>query len=246
MHVLHLLANQRPHHIQFFSRNFKHKFVVDLQGHARFQFPLTESGVNANHGDLNEIGGGALQRRVDGGALGESAKVGIFAVDVGNGADATEESFDFAFAADFFERGVNEFAHAGIFFEISVNELLAFGGRDAETLCKSASGEAVDDAEVDDFGLAAMIRRDHQRRHAEDLRSGERVNVVTASVGFEQQRVTGIVRQQAQFNLRIVGGEQHMAGFGGERRANFATEFGADGNVLQIGVGGVETAGGGS
>src|SRR5579872_3647761 len=126
MDILHVLTNQRPHHVQLSFGDFEYKLVVDLQSHAGFEFALPQGGVNANHGDLYEIGGSALQRRVDGGALGKSAKVGVLAVDVGNGAHAAEESLDFAFAADFFERRINEFAYARIFFEISVDELLAF------------------------------------------------------------------------------------------------------------------------
>ena len=91
-----------------------------------------------------------------------------------------------------------------------------------------------------------MIGGDHERRNAEDLRGGERVNVVAAAVGFDQQRVVREVREQAQFDLRIVGGEQNVAGFGDEGGANAAPEFGADGNVLQIRIRGRETSGGGS
>src|SRR5579863_983042 len=161
MDIFHVLADERAHDVNFFFGNFEDQFVVDLQGHARFEFALAERDVNANHGDLDEIGGGALQGGVDGGALGESAKVGVFAVDVRNGANPTKESLDFSFAADLFESRVNKFAHARIFFKIGVDELLAFGGSNAEALRESESGEAIDDAEVDDFGLATMIRSDH-------------------------------------------------------------------------------------
>ena len=82
-----------------------------------------------------------------------------------------------------------------------------------------------------------MIGGDHQRRHAEDLRSGESVNVIAAAVGFHQQRIFREVGQQAQFDLRIVRGQQHVAGFDGEGGANLAAQFGADGNILQIRIG---------
>ena len=88
--------------------------------------------------------------------------------------------------------------------------------------------------------------RDHERRNAEDLRGGERVDVVAAAVGFDQQRIAREVSEQAQFDLRIIGGEQDVAGFGDEGGANAASEFGADGNVLQIGIGGGKPSGGGS
>ena len=69
------------------------------------------------------------------------------------------------------------------------------------------------------------------------------MDVVAAAEGLDQQRVAREVRQQAQFDLRIVGGEQDVAGFGDEGGANSRAEFGADGNVLQIGIGRGEAAG---
>ena len=68
--------------------------------------------------------------------------------------------------------------------------------------------------------------------------------VVAATVGLDQQRIFGKMRQQAQLDLRVVGGQQHVAGFSDERGANFAAEFGADGNVLQVGIVRREPAGG--
>ena len=50
--------------------------------------------------------------------------------------------------------------------------------------------------------------------------------------------------QQAQFDLRVVGGEQLRAGGGGEGGANLAAQLGAGGNVLQIWIDGGEAAGG--
>ena len=60
-------------------------------------------GVDADHGELDEVGGGALQRRVDGGALGEAALVGVAGLDVRDGADAAEGGADGLRAADLIE-----------------------------------------------------------------------------------------------------------------------------------------------
>ena len=94
-----------------------------------------------------------MQRGVDGGAFGEAALVGVLAVDVGDGADAAEEGFYFQVAAGFFESFVDEGADAFVFFEIVCDELFGFGGLDAEILREAEGRQAVDDAEVDDFGL---------------------------------------------------------------------------------------------
>ena len=84
------------------------------------------------------------------------------------------------------------------------------------------------------FAWPAMVGSDHKRRNPEDLRGGQGVNVVAAAVCFDQQRIAGEVREQAEFDLRIIGGEQDVAGLGDEGGANVAPEFGANGNVLQI------------
>ncbi len=50
------------------------------------------------------------------------------------------------------------------------------------------------------------------------------------------------VRQQAQFDLRVIGSQQHVARFRDESGTDAASEFGADRNILQIGVRGGQTA----
>ena len=53
------------------------------------------------------------------------------------------------------------------------------------------------------------------------------------------------VGEDPQLDLRVVGGEQDATGRRDERGSNPTTLFGADRDVLQIGVGGREPAGGG-
>ena len=80
-----------------------------------------DGGVDAEHGELDEVGGGALQRRVDGGAFGEAAHVGVARLDVGDGADAAEVGADGLFAADGFERLVDEALDAGVALEVGLD-----------------------------------------------------------------------------------------------------------------------------
>ena len=47
----------------------------------------------------------------------------------------------------------------------------------------------------------------------------------------------GHMRRQPQFDLAVIGREQHVAGLGDERIADLAAEFGADRDVLQVGIG---------
>ena len=90
MDVFHLIAHEGAYCIDFFFRYFKDQFVVDLQCHARLQSLFAQSGIDADHGDLDKVRGRALQRRVYGSALGKTTLIGVFAVDVGDGAHAAE------------------------------------------------------------------------------------------------------------------------------------------------------------
>src|SRR5260370_21740057 len=104
-----------------------------------------------------------------------------------------------------------------------------------------------------------MIGGDDQRRRAENLRGREGMNVVAAAVGFDQQGIFAEMSQKAQLDLGIIRGEQYVAWLNGECSANLAAKLGADGNVLQVGIGrrepsrsgpglpegGVQAAGGG-
>lgn len=71
---------------------------------------------------------------------------------------------------------------------------------------------------------------------AEDLGSGFAVNVYAFAKCFLQKFDVGNGREQAQFNLRIVGCYQLAAGSGDETFAEFASDWRAYRNVLQVGV----------
>src|SRR5689334_6136632 len=60
VHVFHVFANQGSHDLQLVLRNFKNQLVVDLKGHSRLKSPFTNSRINSDHGDLDEVGGSAL------------------------------------------------------------------------------------------------------------------------------------------------------------------------------------------
>ena len=49
------------------------------------------------------------------------------------------------------------------------------------------------------------------------------MDVVAAAVGFDQQRIAREVGEQAEFDLRVVGGQQNVAGFGDEGGADAAS-----------------------
>ena len=215
---------------------------MNLQDHAGLELAPGEFAVDGDHGQLDEVGGGALQRRVDGGALGKAALIGVAALDVGDGTDAAEERAHAALAARGFKGLFDEFLDARIAREVAVDVGARLLLRNAQLRGQAEGRDAIDDAEVDGLGAIARLLVHLVERHAEDLAGGEGVDVFVALVSAHQQRVTREVGQKAQFDLGIIGGKQLCAGRGGEGGANLAAQLGADGNVLQIRIDGGEPA----
>ena len=61
--------------------------------------------------------------------------------------------------------------------------------------------------------------------------------------GCLELRDVGDMGQQAQFDLAVIGADQFVALGGDESLADAPAFLGADGNVLQIGIGGGEPPG---
>src|SRR4051795_1219667 len=77
--------------VQLGGRAFEYELVVDLEEHGGLVFAGGQGGGDANHGELDHIGGSALERGIHRGAFGEAARVRVTAVDIGYRAFAAEE-----------------------------------------------------------------------------------------------------------------------------------------------------------
>ncbi len=137
MHILHAVGDQPPHGVHFILGYFEDQFVVHLEQHSGAQLALAQLGVNANHGNLDEVGGSSLQRRVHRGALGKAAQVAVLAVDVGDGTHAPKQRCHFLIAARLVQGCVDEAAHPAVLLEIGIDEALGFLGVNAELLRQS-------------------------------------------------------------------------------------------------------------
>ena len=104
-------------------------------------------------------------------------------------------------------------------------------------------GDAVDDAEVDRLGAAPHVRVHAFDRHAEHLGRGHRVDVEPVLERFHELRDVGHVREHAELDLAVVGGDELVPLVGDEGAADRAAFLGADRDVLQVRLGGGEPAG---
>ena len=129
--------------------------------------------------------------------------------------------------------------------EIAVHILLGFLDGDSDILGQGEGGNAVNDAKIYRFRASPHAGGHLLHRYAEDLGGGEGVDILSGAEAVDHGLVPGHVGQQAQLDLGVVGVHQHLSGGCGEHLPQLRPQLGADGDVLQIGLGGAEPPGGG-
>lgn len=133
------------------------EFVVDLEEHACLEVFLGEELVDADHGEFDHFGGGALDGEVDGGAFGVVADGLVVGEEVWGLAAAAAEGADVALLASVLDGAFHGFADGGVFAEVGLDDVVGFFDGDVEALGEAEGRDAVDDAEVDHFGGAAHV-----------------------------------------------------------------------------------------
>ena len=113
---------------------------------------------------------------------------------------------------------------------------------DAQLLRESERRQAINDAEINGLRGAAVFRRLRERSDAENLLCRARMDVFAIPERVDQHGIFRKVRHDAQFDLRVVGGEQYVALFCHKSSANFAAQLRSNGNILQIRIAGAQPA----
>ena len=115
--------------------------------------------VDIDHGDLGDVGGGALNRHVDRHALGCGSVEASARTDVRQLAPPAGQCLGVALAPRFFFHRIDVVPDSRVLAEVEFDELLSLRagqiGLHGHTVC----AEAVDDAEIQDLGDAALLRR---------------------------------------------------------------------------------------
>ncbi len=196
--------------------------------------------VQANHGHLDNVGRRALDGVIDRLALGALHGLAVGAahwrLEDGEVAAAAEERLHVAVGASLVARLIQVALDAGELGKVLLDERLRLAQRQAALARQTEGTHAIDQPKVDPLGEVALILTDALRRDAiDDCRCG-RVDVLLLAKGVEHCRILGDVGQDAQFNLRVVGRQEHPARVADEATPDLLADFAADGDVLQVGV----------
>src|SRR5712691_4556262 len=114
------------------GRYLKYKLVMDLQDHARGKPPLLQSAGDADHRDLDQVCGGALEGGVGGGTLAERSDVVVAVLELRYVAPSSEQCLDIPLLARLGHGTIEPRPDAGEAGEVLLDEPLRVILRDAE------------------------------------------------------------------------------------------------------------------
>ena len=114
----------------------------------------------------------------------------------------------------------------------------------AKILRERVFAHTVEYAEVDSLCSLAKLGSNLLGRHLEDSRGGHRVYILTRKEGVYHILVARDMRENSQLYLRVIGIDKHVIlALRNEIFSEYSAKLGADGNVLQIRLGGRKSAG---
>ena len=218
------------------SGRLEQQLVMDLQQHAGVQPFAGEGGGDAGHRALDDVGGRALQRRVDRLPLGAGAARRVGVADPRDEAFAPEDRLDIAGAPAIGLDPLHIGADRRETVEIGADIGPRLALRHADLRSQAKGADAVDDAEIDRLRPPPRIGVHLGERHAEHLARGQRVNVDPVAEGLLQLGHVGDMGGEPQLDLAVIGRQQQMPGLGDKGAADAAAFLGADRDVLQVGV----------
>ena len=121
--------------------------------------------------------------------------------------------------------------------EIVLNELPRLVLRYGQVFGKSEAADAVNYAEVDGFCVTPLRRRNLAHGDAEDLRSGDCVDIVVVIERLDELLVAAHMSKQAKFDLRIVRAHEHATVAGDKRTLYVLCLVASCRDILKIGIG---------
>src|SRR5262249_1990624 len=121
--------------------------------------------------------------------------------------------------------------------EVGIDKASRLVARDMQSLGKANSAHPIQDTEVDRFRQPPHLGGNVLLGDAMNLHRNGGVNVLVVSEGLAHRLIAGKMSEQAQLNLRVIGGQKSPTLLRQKRLANLLPHFSTDRNVLQIGIG---------
>src|SRR5205807_1836233 len=154
-YAAHLALHQLARLLHLGRGTLEQQLVVDREDQPRGEPVARERVLAADHCELEDVGGGALDDGVDGQAFAKRPHLVVASLELGDLAAPVPERLHVALLAGARDRVLDERGHAREALEVGVDELLCVLARDVEAVGEAVVGEPVDDAEVDHLGLRA-------------------------------------------------------------------------------------------
>ena len=181
---------------------------MHLQQHLALELPLFHFGAETVHGDLDDVGGCALHRRVDGHALSCLPNANVGRLEFGHITAASQQGLDVAKLSPLLQRFVHVAADLRVARPVQLDELGGLGLRQSRIACQAVAAHPVEHTKVDGLGQAPGVGVHLLDGHSHDLGGGGGVDVLTRFERGDKALLLGHVGQQPQLYLRVVGGEE--------------------------------------
>src|SRR5262249_43150026 len=121
---------------------------MHLEQHARIELRPAKSGRHSYHCPLYDVGGGALDRRVDGSTFHEATPRRVLIHDPRHMATPPEKRRHIALSPRRFLGSLHVVANAGISDEIGIDVALGLALRNSQLLAQPKGRNAIDDPEI--------------------------------------------------------------------------------------------------
>ena len=156
-HRLHLMLHQLLYLLNLLPRNIEEELVVHLQRHSRLKLFFPETAVDADHGNLDQVRRGTLQRSIHRCSFRKAAQIRIAALHIGDRANPAEERVDPLFSARLFKQPIDVAAHSAVACEVCFDVEPGYVLLNAQLLRQSKGGDSVHDAEIDGLGTITRL-----------------------------------------------------------------------------------------
>ena len=120
--------------------------------------------------------------------------------------------------------------------KIAIDKGLGLFPADMQLTGQPKTRHAVDNAKIDGFGHPSHLRGHQFRSNKKNLGCGSAVNILSAQESGQQLRVFGIMSQDPEIDLGVIGSKQATALGGNKSRTDPPPFLGADRDILQIGI----------